>query len=193
MLEMGRVKASMRLTSRLMRGLSGVPSFQVEVPTYTGQETVYSGWRSVVKKHFTYGTGKVKKYDIMTQGAPSVLVVPWCTESRTTTLLREWQPGTDRVLWGVVAGMVEEEAVHGSHGATTGAKHSGPLQAGQYELDEEAHLLATTWIPLSSSAAPADKYSDNVFHAYLAMDLSAVASPRPLDDSESIEIHPGKT
>ena len=74
----------------------------------------------------------------MTQGAPSVLVVPWCTESRTTTLLREWQPGTDRVLWGVVAGMVEEEAGYGSHSAATGTKHSGPLQAAQYELDEEA-------------------------------------------------------
>ena len=183
-------------------GLSGVPSFQVEVPTYTGQEAVYCGWRSVVKKHFTYATGKVEKYDIMTQGAPSVLVVPWCTESRTTTLLREWQPGTDRVLWGVVAGMIEEAGCDSDGGdggsaaaatAAAAAKHSGALQAAQFELDEEAHLQADTWIPLSSAAAPADKYSDNAFHAYLAMDLSPVASPRSLDECESIEIHPGKT
>ena len=35
---------------------------------------------------------------------------------------------------------------------------------------------------------PFDKYSDNIFHPYLALDPTVVESPRPRDDEEFIVI-----
>ena len=70
-------------------------------------------------------------------------------------------------------------------------KHLTPLEAAQFELEEEAHLRTTQWFPLLSGenvTAPLDKYSTNHFYAYLALDCEEVEHPKPLDDEEFIII-----
>lgn len=62
-----------------------------------GTEVAYKGWRSIVSKEALYPDGRTRKFDIVTQGEPSVLVFPWDTATKTTTLLREYQPGTEEV------------------------------------------------------------------------------------------------
>ncbi len=62
-------------------------------------------------------------------------------------------------MYGTVAGMYEKR------------KHLSPLEAAQFELEEEA-LRTSEWYPLLSgddnnTTAPLDKYSTNRFHAYL--------------------------
>ena len=72
-------------------------------------------------------------------------------------------------------------------------KHKDPLECAQFELEEEAHLKATRWIPLLNDDATTvslDKYSDNKFYAYLAIDGEKVSNPRPIDDEEHITIKP---
>jgi len=72
-------------------------------------------------------------------------------------------------------------------------KHSDPLECCKFELNEEAHLESHTWIPLLSdenSTVSLDKYSDNKFYAYLAIDCKKVMSPRPIDEEEYIKIKP---
>jgi hypothetical protein len=75
-------------------------------------------------------------------------------------------------------------------------KHKDPLECCKFELEEEAHLESTTWIPLlhdESSTVSLDKYSDNKFYAYLAIDCKKVNSPRPIDEEEYIKIKPNIT
>jgi len=150
-------------------------------PVVTSTQEAYTGWRSVVSKQATYPDGSQHRFDVVTQGSPSVLVVPWCTRTRTTTLLREWQPGPEEVLWGVCAGIVEP------------GKHASNLQAAQYELNEEAQLESHMWLSVLDRSAPADKYSDNRFDIFLAMDCSPVGvqQQRNLDSAERIDIYPG--
>ena len=83
-------------------------------------------------------------------------------------------------MYGTVAGMYEKK------------KHSSPLEAAQFELEEEAHLRTSEWYPLLSgdddTSAPLDKYSTNKFHAYLALNCEEVSHPKPLDEEEYIII-----
>jgi hypothetical protein len=63
-----------------------------------------------------------------------IQVFPWDSKTKTTTLLREYQPGPNAVLYGTVAGMFEKD------------KHQDPLECAQFELEEEAHLETTQWV-----------------------------------------------
>ena len=85
-----------------------------------------------------------------------------------------------RFMYGTVAGMYEKK------------KHSSPLEAAQFELEEEAHLRTSEWYQLLSgdddTSTPLDKYSTNKFHAYLALNCEEVSNPKPLDDEEYIII-----
>ena len=64
-----------------------------------------------------------------------------------------------------------------------------------YELEEEAHLSAGTFIPLltGDGSVPFEKYADQFLHPYLALDCSEVLNPKPIDDEEFIVIHPRVT
>jgi 8-oxo-dGTP pyrophosphatase MutT (NUDIX family) len=82
-------------------------------------------------------------------------------------------------MYGTVAGMYETK------------KHSTPLQAAQFELEEEAHLRSNNWHVLLDNenfTVPIDKYSTNQFYAYLALDCEEVEDPKSLDDEEYIII-----
>eukprot|EP01031_Cornospumella_fuschlensis_P039746 gene39746-48390_t len=82
-------------------------------------------------------------------------------------------------MLGTVAGMCEN------------GKHSSILQAAQHELEEEAQLRTDNWYPLLNEGAimPFDKYSNNKFIPFLALDCEPVKSAKPLDDEEYITIH----
>eukprot|EP00597_Dinobryon_sp_UTEXLB2267_P008106 CAMPEP_0170088628 /NCGR_PEP_ID=MMETSP0019_2-20121128/22879_1 /TAXON_ID=98059 /ORGANISM="Dinobryon sp., Strain UTEXLB2267" /LENGTH=116 /DNA_ID=CAMNT_0010307015 /DNA_START=357 /DNA_END=707 /DNA_ORIENTATION=+ len=70
-------------------------------------------------------------------------------------------------------------------------KHTSPLQAAQFELEEEAHLRSDNWHVLLDEAnftVPLDKYSTNQFYAYLALDCEELEDPKALDDEEYIII-----
>lgn len=123
--------------------------------------------------------GKQGTYDILTQKHLSVVIFTWNTTSSTTTLIREYHPGTEQFLYGTVAGMYES------------SKHTSPLHASQLELEEEAQLQTDQWIPLLDSmdtSMSLDKYSTNRFFPYLALDCRPVATARPMDDDELISV-----
>jgi len=148
------------------------------------EETVFEGYRNIVRKYVKLPTGHNATFDIVTQRHESIVVFVWDSKSATTTLVREYQPGPHKYLYGTVAGMFE------SH------KHESPLQCAEHELEEEAHLQTNNWYPLleqTNTYIPFDKYSTNRFYAYLALDCLPVTNPKPLDDEEEITIHPNVT
>ena len=51
-------------------------------------------------------------------------------------------------------------------------KHSSALESAQFELEEEAGLRSSRWLPLLEEgvSAPFDKYSNNTFFPFLALD-----------------------
>ena len=88
------------------------------------------------------------------------------------------------MMYGAVAGMFESK------------KHSNPLECAKCELEEEAQLKTENWIPLlkdENTNVPFEKYSDNRFHPYLAIDCESVENPRPMDDEEYIVVKRGVT
>jgi ADP-ribose pyrophosphatase YjhB (NUDIX family) len=114
-------------------------------------------------------------------GEGAVLIFAWDTQTKTVTLVREYMPGSHRILWGLAAGLIEDK--HGED----------PSVAAQHELEEECHLTGGTWIPLSKNPSAMDKYATTTIVAYLVLDPEPAENPRPLDDEEDIEIVPGVT
>ena len=124
---------------------------------------------------------KIFQFDVLSQGNPSVVVFAYNTKAKTTTLLKEYQAGPNQFLYGTVAGMYE----------MSNGKHVSALQCAEYELEEEAMLRSERWIPLlhdEQSSIPFDKYSDNRFHLYLALDCEQVKNPRERDEGEFIDV-----
>ena len=161
-----------------------LPGNDVDLSTALGykvvkEELVYDGWRKVIRKEITMPDSKNVKFDVLTQKGGSVTVFIWDSKSNTATLIQEYHPGVNRMMYGTVAGMFE------SH------KHETVLDCAKSELEEEAHLSCDNWYPLLEAplGVPFEKYSDNMLHAYLALDCKPVLNPKPLDDEEHIIIH----
>ena len=105
----------------------------------------------------------------------------WNTKTKTATLVREYMPASNRIMWGMAAGLVE-------------AKHGGDTEiAARHELEEECHLVGGKWIPLTKNASAMDKYALTTINAYLVLDAEPAINPKPLDDEEDIEIVQGIT
>jgi hypothetical protein len=167
---------------RLSGGFTeGNGTISSESCTIVGRKVVYNGWRKVLQKEVIMPNKKSVLFDVVTtNGMPAIAVFVWDKESCTATILQEYHPGPERMMYGVVAGCFE------SH------KHSSPLECAAAELEEEAHLKTSTLIPLlhdGDTTVPFEKYSDNRFYPYLALDCQPVANPKPLDDEEYIVIH----
>jgi hypothetical protein len=148
------------------------------------EETVFQGYRNVVRKFVKLPTGHNATYDCLSQRHESIVVFVWDSKTATTTLVREYHPGPHKYLFGIVAGMYEYH------------KHESPLQSAQHELEEEAHLQTDQWHSLldtTNTYIPFDKYSNNRFYAYLALDCLPVPTPKPLDEEEEITILPNIT
>lgn len=182
--------ALLLLSSRFGAGL-GAPS--ASLPALKGadeyskllEEPLFQGrFRSLVRRSVRMPSNATAHFEVLLQPAASVIVFVWDNRTRSATLIQEFHPGPERLLLGTVAGMFE-----------TG-KHTSALECAQFELEEEAHLRSDRWISLLQDAetvVPFDKYSNNRFHPFLALDCEPVAFPRALDAEEHIVIHTGVT
>ena len=113
----------------------------------------------------------------------AVLVFAWNTKTKTVTLIREYMPGSNQIMWGLAAGLIE-----------AGKHDDNSLIAAQHELEEECHLVGGTYIRLCQHPSAMDKYSLTDIEVYLVLDPEPAGdSPRPLDDEEDIEIVHGVT
>jgi hypothetical protein len=172
----------------------------------TKEEVMFKGWRTVVRKNVTNPSGKTVSFDITSQGNPSVVVFNWCSKTNTTTLIQEYHPGIEKVMFGTVAGNIntlssfsvfyQQLLLLGVY--EVDKKHSSALEAAQFELEEEAHLKTSNekWFPLledETYSTSVEKYSDNRLYMYLALDCDEVTNPKPMDDEEFITIHRGVT
>lgn len=158
-----------------------VTSFPDDALTQKVNDTVvYSGYRNVVSRRVKLPNDNEATFDVVIQKHLSVVVFVWDSSSATGTLVREYHPGPDRFLYGTVAGMCEA------------GKHNHAMEAARFELEEEAQLRSDNWFPLlaqESIKMPFDKYSNNHFLPFMALDCHRVCNPRPLDDEEFITIH----
>lgn len=118
------------------------------------------------------------------RGAGASLVFAWNSKTKTATIIREYNPGCDKILNGIAAGLVEED------------KHGSDYEvAARHELEEETNLSGGTWFRLlnDDKSIAMDKYTVTEAVAYLVIDAVKVDNPRPLDDEEDIEIIHGVT
>ena len=175
-----------------------------------GESVVYSRWRTVIQRKVRMkskrprgadkegstskenkdGDSKIIDFDIIAQkdGIDAVIIFAYNTTSKTATVIREYMPACNRMMYGLAAGMLESSS-----------KHSGDnpsLIAAKMELEEECHLIGGEWMQLTTTTSSGgggtymDKYSSTKVHAFLVIDAIPTDNPRPLDDEEYIEIIP---
>lgn len=116
------------------------------------------------------------------KGAGASIVFAWDSKSKTATIIKEYNPGCDKILAGLAAGIVEVD------------KHGSDYDiAARHELEEECHLSGGTWYRLLNNDASIamDKYVVTQIVAYLVIDPVKVEHPKPLDEEEDIEIVQG--
>jgi len=197
---------SSRFGAKTTFGLDSSSAYEIIRET-----TGYSGWRSIIRRVVKMPNGRSVDYDLVVQkGEGAVIIFAWNTQSKTATIVREYQPGRHRIMSGLAAGIVESD----KHG-------SDFLLAARHELEEECHLGGGTWYPLTTTGSAGrtakhnegcddgdgnlantmassvsvlmDKYSTTEMRAYLVIDPIHVTNPMPLDDEEDIEIVEGVT
>lgn len=147
------------------------------------EELVYSGWRTILKRRVKMRNGKVCDFDLVgvKTGEGAVLVFAWDTKTKTATMIREYMPASNKILWGLAAGLIEDK-----HGQDTDI-------AARHELEEECHLKGGKWFPLLTKPAAMDKYALTAIQCYLVIDPEPETNPKPLDEEEDIEIVSGVT
>lgn len=144
--------------------------------TTTDASIVYKNFRTIESRRIVYPNGDVHPFEVLKQTDPNVVVVPWNLTDSTTTMIREYHPGQQRIMQGTVAGMYELK------------RHTSALDAAQHELEEEAHLACRDWYQLSSDMAYG-KYIDNGFYFFLAVDCHVVPKPTAGEpEEEGMEI-----
>jgi len=147
------------------------------------EKLAYSGWRTIIQRKVRMRNGKIVDFDLVgvKTGEGAVLVFAWDPKSKTATMVREYMPATNRVMWGLAAGLIEDK-----HGQDTET-------AARHELEEECHLKGGKWIPLLTQPVVMDKYALTTIQCYLVIDPEPETNPKPLDDEEDIEIKSGVT
>jgi len=96
---------------KILSGISSsITSLNGAIPDFSviGEDLVYNGWRKVIRRDVLMPNGRKTSFDINSQGAPSTVVFIWNTNSNTTTLLKEYYPGTNEVMYGCVGGVYEK-------------------------------------------------------------------------------------
>lgn len=130
----------------------------------------------MIKRTVQFPNGQPVVFDV-TDAPPAVLVLPWCSRTKTVTLLKEYCPGVnEKGMYTLVAGLYEE-------------KHTSVEDCVRCETEEEAHLRGGELIPLMDSedlSLPGAKYTGQKFLPYIVKDAERVSDPRPMDDDELI-------
>jgi len=147
-------------------------------------EVVYSRWRKILRRIVEFPNGKVVDYDVIDEKSQGgVTIFAWNSKTKRATLVKEYNPGCHRRLYGTAAGLIEEK--HENCGNNDVAKW-----AAQCELEEECHLKGGTWYRLTSegSTVPMTKYDVTEITPYLVIDAQYVEDAKSLDDEEDIEI-----
>ncbi|KAF8822084.1 hydrolase, NUDIX family protein [Cardiosporidium cionae] len=138
--------------------------------------TAYKGWMSVKKREIVYPTGDTFLFDIM-DGHVAVLVMPWNSQNKTFTILEEYCPGPNKILYSVVAGIFE-------------AKHSSISDCARFEAEEEAFLRGGRLIPLlkdENTSLQGSKYSTQTFLPFLLIDGYITQNALPQDENELLQ------
>lgn len=164
------------------------------LPTVLDETVVFRGpWRSVLRRRVRVpgAANDVCEFDVVDQnGAEAVAIVAFCSRTRTFTSLREYNPGSGRVLRGPAAGLVESKHRRrdDAHADAVDAEET----AARCELEEECRLRGGAWHRLGERAFM-DKYATTTVTPFLVIDAVRAENPRPRDAEEDIEIVEGAT
>jgi len=165
--------------------------YSSESPEFSGKFSIldekvsFQRYQTVYERLIRYPNGKRVSFDVF--GNPrsdfkSVFVFPYDTRTKTVTLLREYIPGINEVMWGFPAGGFDPK------------KHKSLEDAARSELSEEAFLTGGSYFPmLESGGVSQDKYSKNMFHMFLVLNPVEDENPLPRDEEEYIQIVKGVT
>eukprot|EP00295_Goniomonas_pacifica_P039021 CAMPEP_0175986054 /NCGR_PEP_ID=MMETSP0108-20121206/49930_1 /TAXON_ID=195067 ORGANISM="Goniomonas pacifica, Strain CCMP1869" /NCGR_SAMPLE_ID=MMETSP0108 /ASSEMBLY_ACC=CAM_ASM_000204 /LENGTH=118 /DNA_ID=CAMNT_0017317157 /DNA_START=110 /DNA_END=462 /DNA_ORIENTATION=- len=105
-------------------------------------------------------------------------VVPFNTQTKQFTLLREFAQGSNAMLHGVACGRVDQT-------------HESRQHAAACELSEELMLRGGRWISLLPPDHPGVlecKWAEMRFTPFLVLDPETDPQPRPRDAEELIEV-----
>jgi len=168
----------------LFASSAGVGEDRGETHKLLSKEVSYNGsWRQIVTKKLKLPNGKVFDFDVVSNNAlGSVTVFPWDVQSKTCTLIKEYHPGPEKVMYGLPAGQFEPQ------------RHETHLHCAKAELSEEAALEARddeSFVHLledDDTTVPLDKYTDNTFNAYLCLNPRKQQNPAAADDQEYIVV-----
>ncbi|GJD11556.1 Zinc finger protein ZPR1 [Galdieria sulphuraria] len=107
----------------------------------------------------------------------AALVFPFDAKKKTVTLLKEYHPGSNSLLYSFPGGLFDSK------------KHASIVDTAKAELNEEAHMVANQWYPLTSEQGILqDKYSRNRLHMFLAIDCETIVDYQPRDAEEYMDI-----
>jgi hypothetical protein len=153
------------------------------------ESVLYQGcWRSLKNRRVVFSKASEKdkfmaNFEVVCQAGTdkAVLILVWHSTTKSFTLIREYMPSVNKVLYGLAAGTVEND------------KHKNDsLIAAQTELQEEARLEGGTWHCLCKPTAM-DKYSTTLLTAFLCINpvpIPAHLAP-PRDELEDgLEVCP---
>ena len=63
------------------------------------ETVVFSGYRNILRRDVILPTGKNVSFDIVHQKFPSIVVFNWDTASATCTLIKEYHPGPQVIIF----------------------------------------------------------------------------------------------
>tara|TARA_B110000971_G_scaffold215123_1_gene248098 strand:- start:58 stop:720 length:663 start_codon:yes stop_codon:yes gene_type:complete len=150
--------------------------------TVTSRKALLNSWRTVFE-HTIHNSvsNKTVTYEIIDQkGEGAVTIFAFDTRTKLCTLIREYQPGGNSILFGTAAGLIE-------------SKHSSVEDAAISESNEELQLKNGTLLRLTARPIIHDKYSSCKFHCFLLLDAVSDDEAAEQDAEEEIEVIRGLT
>lgn len=153
-------------------------------------EIVYRGYARVYSRIVRFPNNKQFAFDVWgrvwkNDSFSVVTVVPFDRETRTFTLIREYNIAHAKFVYAWPQGQVET------------SRHDGAQQAAAAELEEEAQLKCQEWSDLlgkeAGSGSPQDKYQREVVHYYLCTDALHVDNAAERDLEEDMDVIHGVT
>jgi len=190
------------------------PSSELSQYKIISEKRAYSRYRTILQRQVQFppssidgsdvetesieNSRKIVDFDLVDQrGIGAVIIFAYDTNTKTATLIREYNPGCHSMLYGPAAGLVEEKHVSDEDNEENASsrdncEESFWRKAAEWELEEECHLQGGIWHDLGEKTAM-DKYVVTKVKPYLVLNPIRVNNPRALDNEEEIEIVSGIT